>query len=548
MFAVVFRQRKSTLAMALVLFIVAVVAMRHIERGEFDFNVDESQHACTGQFVASFIRDHPILHPIQYTYLYYAHYPALSGVIHWPPFFYIYEGVIFALFGASVVTARLAVLTMSLLGLAFWFRLVERLHSTTAAVAATLLLGFTPVVVLYNKVVMMEMPSLALAIIASYLWILFLQEQRNEYLYWFSFSAALAVLTKQNCVYLPLFCLLSLLALGAWRLLLRRATLLALAIGVVMAGPYYLLVYLTHWKTIAGDALEKQPSFMGSVTFYIKAIPELTGWPILLLALVGIITCFFWAPRKNVLIFGSWMMAVYLTMTLIGHKEARYVICLVPALLYFALWPLLWSAVPKKVFGAALACMVAYLAWSAWLYDRPYIAGYAPVARAISQRADSGIILLDADVPANFIFFMREQDPQGRFVVLRKAMYSFRIKSSLGYEVYMHTSSDLEALFRDDGIRYIVVSNRPPENFPICRILRDFLQTKDFRLIGQYPVESNTGGWKNYSLLVYENLHVVQPESATLHIPMLTLSHGIDISFSELGVTFPSPGPKAVKQ
>jgi len=535
------RQLKSTLAMAFALLIIAIVATHQIGMGEFNFNVDESQHACTGQFVAALIRDHPFLHPVEYTYLYYAHYPALSGVIHWPPCFYIFEGLAFSLFGASVVTARLAVLAFGLIGLAFWFRLIERLLSVEAALAATLLLGLTPVVVSFDKMVMLEIPSLALAIVASYFWICFLREQRNVYLYWFAFTAAMAALTKQNDVYLMLFCVLSLTALKSWRLLYRRAALIALAIAVLLAGPYYLVLYKVHWGTIAGDALEKQPTLTQSFAFYIKALPGLTGWPILVLAFIGVATCYLWAQRTSVLIFACWFVSVYLTMTLIGHKEARYVIYLVPALLYFALWPILWKALPRQIYGVAMGCLIAYLAWSAWGTERPWVAGYAPVANAIRKDADSGIVLVDSDLPANFIFFMRNQDPEERFVVLRKALYSFRIKESLGSQVYLHTPGDIEQVLRDDGIRFILVSNRLPDPvLPISGVLRDVLRTNQFRLLGQFPVEGSSPMWKGYSLLLYENLQAQPPVGSVLHIPMQTMSYDIDVPFDKLGVSFPS--------
>jgi hypothetical protein len=542
------RRLKSSLTMALALLVVAIAVSRHLGRGEFNFNVDESQHATTGQFVASLIRDHPFQHPVEYTYLYYAHYPALSGVLHWPPFFYLSEGLAFLVFGASVVTARIAILAFAMLGLAFWFRLIERLHSIQVALAATLLLGLVPVVALFEKLVMLEIPSLTLAIVASYFWIRFLLDQRNAFLYWFSFSAAVAMLTKQNDIYLPFFCLLSLAALNGWRLLYRRSALTALAIGVITAGPYYLLLYRMHWSTIAGDVLEKQPSIFGTLTFYLAALPELTGWPVLIMALAGLATCFLWATRTNALIFGSWFVAVYGTMTMIGHKEARYVVCLIPPVVYFALWPILWKAVPRWVAATVPGILIAYLGWSAWQMDRPYVSGYTPVAREIRQISNSGIILVDTEIPANFIFFMRNEDPEGRFVVLRKALYSCRIKESLGCEVYLSSPNDLESIFRVDGIRFIVVSNRPPENFPINFALRSYLQSSQFRLLGSFPVEGNSPEWKNYTLMLYENLQAHPPESLTLHIPMETLSSDIEVPFDELGIFPPVPLQSRMKR
>jgi len=290
-----------------------------------------------------------------------------------------------------------------------------------------------------------------------------------------------------------------------------------------------------HWSAIAGDVLEKQTSAFESLTFYLAALPTLTGWPVLILAFAGLTTCFLWATRIHALIFGSWFAAVYATMTMIGHKEARYAICLIPTVIYFALWPLLWKAVPRRVAATMSGILIAYLGWFAWQTDRPYVAGYAPVAREIRQISNSGIILVDTEIPANFIFFMRNEDPEGRFVVLRKALYSCRIKESLGCEVYLSTPNDLESIFRLDGIRFVVVSTRPPENFPINIALRSYLQSSQFRLLGSFPVEGNSSEWQNYTLLLYENLQVRPPDSPTLHIPMETLSSDFEVPFDRLG-------------
>jgi hypothetical protein len=192
--------------------------------------------------------------------------------------------------------------------------------------------------------------------------------------------------------------------------------------------------------------------------------------------------------------------------------------------------------------------LIAYLGFSAWQMNRPYVAGYAPVAAEIRQISNSGIILVDTEIPANFIFFMRNEDPEGRFVILRKALYSCRIKDSLGCAVYVNSSNDLENMFRVDGIRFIVVSNRPPENFPINMVLRSYLQSSQFQLLGTFPVQGNSPEWKNYTLLLYENLQSHQPESPTLRIPMETLSSDIEVPFDELGVFPPASLQDKVKR
>ena len=515
--------------------------MRHITRGEFNYNVDETQHACTGQFVADFLRDRPFFDARAYTYLYYVHYPALSGVVHWPPLFYLVEGVTFLAAGASVVTARLSILFFAVVGLWFWFRLIEKLHSPLAAAVATVLLALSPSFLLFEKTVMLEIPSAAMCIAASYFWICFLKDKDNRSLYWFAVTASLAMLVKQNAVYLVPFCLFSITALGKWNLLRRKSTIWALAIIVCLTGPYYFLLSALHWSTIAGDLAEKQLSFLQQITFYWLAVPTLMGWPLFLLAMLGIVTCFLWNSRENNVLFFSWIFAVYLTMTLIGHKEPRYVIYFVPAFVYFAISPLLFSSV-RRPWVKVVACVVllgagvSVVRW-AWKFERPYVDGFAPVAKTIRSMSDSGVILVDTEIPANLIFFMRNEDTQHRFVLLRKALYSVRIKEELGSEEYIHTPEELETLMRDDGIRFIVVSNPPPEVFPVESMLRKFLDTPQFRLVKRFPVVGNSREWANYSLSLYENLDAGPPVARDLVTPMMTLDHDIVTPFEKLGIT-----------
>jgi hypothetical protein len=536
------RMRHFLRKFALFLTLLAILPelARRISKGEFNYNVDETQHAFTGVFVADLIRHHPVQNPVEYAQLYYVHYPALSGILYWPPFFYLCEGIAFLLFGPSVVAARLVILLFAAVGLGFWFRLIEELHSRLAAVVATTTLAFCPSILLFEKMVMLEIPSLAMCIVASYFWIRFLRRGGSRTLYCFAVTAAVAMLTKQNAIYLLLFCALSILALRKWQLLLHRATLAALAIGIGLTAPYYFTVYKLLWSTVSGDLSENHTRGLQGLAFYWQGIPQLTGWLVLALALVGLFTCVMWNRSENNLVFISWVLSVYLTMTLIGHKETRYLIYVVPAVIYFAIWPVLlpkteriWWRVPCL---AILAGIAAINAWSAWSFERPYVSGYAPVARQIRQLSDSGVILVDADIPGNLIFFVRLQDSAGRFVVLRKSLYSFRIKEELGEEEYIHTREELQRLLVDDGVRFIVVSNRPPGKFPIEATLREMLVAPQFHLIDRYPVEGNTPEWKNYFLSLYENTWAAPPAAASLRIPMLTMNRDIEVPFRKLGI------------
>jgi len=153
--------------------LVCIVASRHIRLGEFDYYVDEAQHAVTGLFVADALHDLPLRHPVQYAYAYYAQYPAVA-ILHWPPLFYLFEGVSFILFGATAASARLTVICFAVLLLYQWFLLVEELQDSYTAAICTAVLGLLPNVLLFEKTVMLEVPSLALGVATIRYWIRYL--------------------------------------------------------------------------------------------------------------------------------------------------------------------------------------------------------------------------------------------------------------------------------------------------------------------------------------------------------------------------------------
>jgi hypothetical protein len=92
------------------------------QSGEFFFHTDEMYHAMNALFVRDFLVDLPIHHPVQYAYEYYAKYPAVA-LPHWPPLFYVAEGIAFLIFGISTWASRLVVLGFALLVIYFRYRI-----------------------------------------------------------------------------------------------------------------------------------------------------------------------------------------------------------------------------------------------------------------------------------------------------------------------------------------------------------------------------------------------------------------------------------------
>ncbi|MGB9233568.1 MAG: glycosyltransferase family 39 protein [Terriglobales bacterium] len=535
---------RANVVLVVTLMVVIAIATRGISKGEFDYNVDESQHAASGIFYASMLKDLPVAHPVQYAYAYYAQYPALAGVLHYPPLFYAVEGVVFRLLGASVVTARITTLLFALMACTFWFRLVNNILGEWAAALSTVIFALLPSVLLFEKAVMLEIPCLALSVGALYFWYTYLTTERIGTLYWFALLGSGAFLVKQHAIFLVAVCPLTAVLLGQWRLFLNRRVLGPLAIMTVLVGPFYTAVMVLHWHTVAIDVLAPVPgagqagssSHTGSLLFYLRALPEQLGWPLLGLVAVGIVSCRWWSRRPATVFMAGWIVGCYLTFTAIPHKEPRYALYWIPALAYFAVGPLTakWRVPAVRVAAGALALLVlANSIIVGWRYERPTLSGYAPVARRIVETSKSGVILFEARLPANFIFFLRNLDPDRHYLVLRKALWSVRIVSRYGEEEFAKTPDDVRDVIAKNGIKYVVVSDLPPQVQAETSLLYVLGHDPAFELVDVFPIESNERYWKGKHLFLYRNRLSAPPTSKFLHIRMMTLSHDIVLPWSQ---------------
>ncbi|MGA8761579.1 MAG: glycosyltransferase family 39 protein [Candidatus Sulfotelmatobacter sp.] len=523
----------SLVLLLCVLVVCSVVTVRGIHTGEFSYNVDEAQHAVTGLYAAGLLHDHPA-HPIDYTYQFYAQYPAI-GVIHWPPLFYAFEGLSFLLLGPSVVAARLTILAFTLLGLLAWFETVRELQNEWTAALSTALLALLPALLLFEKAVMLEVPCLSLCVAASCCWIKYLLYEKRSTLFWFVGFASAALLTKQNSVYLSLFCLTSAIAIGRWRLLLKPAVLWSVLSVALIAGPYYLLVYRAHWQTTVMNLTDSEVSGIAKLAFYWKCLPGQLGWTLLALSLLGLVTSPRWDRRTNTLLMLTWIGSCYVTFTLIGLKDARHTLYWLPPFTYFIAGMLtqMFTRQPlRAVAGVAAVVLLGSSLVVAWSYQRPNVSGYSAAAKAVTQIAPGGIILYDGDLPGNFIFFLRANDPHRHFLVLRKALYTVRIDKRWGSQELVHDREGIEDLMRRDGVRFVVVSDQMRLSFEVQRALRDLLLSKQFRLLGRFPILS-TGQQQSANLLLYENQLWAPPTDKFLDIRMLTLGNDIVVPFDQ---------------
>jgi hypothetical protein len=516
---------------------VAAACIAHrISLGEFHLNFDESLHAMSGYFFLDFARELPLSHPVRYAQVYYAHYPALSGLIHWPPAFYVCEALFFGIFGPSAVSARLTVLCFSLIGIVFWYRLAKNFLGEWPAAFSALAFALAPPMLLYEQSVMLEVPALAASTAAIYYWIRYCQDERIPDLYIFAAFTALAALIKYTTFYLAPFCLLTTLAMRKWRLVLRWRTLFALALIAGAIGYYYYLLFTLHWASMSNFTHVEHSNPLAGVAYYWIIAREQLGWPLFLLSIAGMLSSHWWDKSGGSKVMFSWIFACYAIFSILEIKQGRHVLFWVPAFIYFSAGFLLSDRWPKpmRLAGRAAAIILSCSAiLTGWTFQRPYVQGYAEVAQKVASSSDRGVILYDADVPGTFTFFLHRHDPERRFVVLRKLLYVSRMKEEGGSVELLHTPEEILASLKHYGVRYIIVSEESELEVPIQLTLRKLLTGPQFRLIARVPIQSNNKDWRD-SVALYENTAFQIPRNQELEIPMYTLPYNIAVPLNDL--------------
>ncbi len=155
---------------------------------------DDTRHAMDGIFIMDFIRDFPMRNAYDYLIQYYTKYPAL-GIGVYPPFFAMIEAIFFTLFGLSVFTAKLTVVFFAIVAVVFWYKLIKLIFDENIAFYSSFIFITTPIIIVWSKAVMLEMPTLAMIILSVYFFYNYVELNKSRHGYFLIFSTAAAIYT-----------------------------------------------------------------------------------------------------------------------------------------------------------------------------------------------------------------------------------------------------------------------------------------------------------------------------------------------------------------
>jgi Dolichyl-phosphate-mannose-protein mannosyltransferase len=517
----------------LLVVVTALVASQGISRGEFFFHTDEMYHAMNGLFVRDFLVDFPIHHPVQYAYEYYAKYPAVA-LPHWPPLFYVAEGLAFLVFGISPWASRLVVVGFAMLAIYFWYRIALPLGPRYRAFLSALILSCLPYILIYERLTMLEIPALAMCLGAIYFWLRFLDTERGRYLWALAGFAVGGFLTSQSMIFVVFFVVMHLIVERRFQLLKRVDVWLALLASGAATLPWYMLTQRTE-RVPLGTMVGRVSGYgfkhlARGVTYnyYPIEVYRKFGALLLGLAFLGLILALVKRSRGNRLLL-VWIFSAYVCFVLISEKDPRHAILWIPPLLYLALTALEALCVRRTWALIISSALALFFVVNALRSERPFVGGAADVADYVLSLPESDAVYYQGILHGDFIFYIRKLDPEKRHLVAREKQVAV-----LGHEQrpILHSAQEVLEFFKNWGIRYAIVEDLDP--FPGFGPVRELLKSDQFELLRSFPVVTNQSDVQVRQVQVFRYRGELHRTNGNVMIPMMTLRRGIFADLSRL--------------
>ena len=460
-------------------------------QSEFGGHPDEGGHYVTGLFVrdslvmawhyaADGFHGSPIAVGKEFADTYYAHYPKVSlGV--WPPFFYLVQSAWTLPFSPSRTSVLLLMCALAATVAVQLFRVLrEEFALAPAAFGAVLFLSL-PLVREHYSMVMAETLSAVLMFGAMLAFGNFLDRDKRGDALWFGVLSALAILTKGTGLALALAVPLALLFTRRFHVLRRPAFWVAVAIIVLVAGPW-------TWATRnlgKGGWLQPNPSLgfsMEALPYYAKKLGLA-----LCIAPVAFLVFGVWVKARGSSPHqGRWAAAGALIIAVVIFQsivpvglEARHLIAALPAAVMFIVAGLDWQPrsktprEPNKRFSLALpfpwffALLMLAIAVE-WPLAAKQFSGFAPLAETfLSEAAPADVALVSSDARGEGMFIseiaMRERRP-GHFVQRASKALAKSAWSGSGYAPLFQDDDALLAFLTSGKIQYLAIDDAVPED------------------------------------------------------------------------------------
>lgn len=516
-----------------VLFLAALVWFVTAPKQDDFWWTDAPSHAMNGALLHDYLWSLPYASPLRFAYDYYLHYPALTISVY-PPVFPIAEALVFSVLGVSHFAAQL---TVSLFGLALVYCLYGTARTAlppAAAGGATLLVLSTPMVALWARQVMLEIPSLALLAAATALFLRFLEDGATRRLYLSVLLLCGAIYTKQTTAFAIIPIAATLALEKGWAALRLPSAWLSAALGFFLLLPLaaFTAVFASHNLEIAAGIGPESGSnlTLSSFLFYARWLPEIAG-PLSLAGALGYLALVTWAgwrsvqERRLAVLMIAWFVADYLFLASVAHREDRYGIYLAVPVAILAVM-LVVRVLPRAfAAGAALVIGGAAFALAIVVDPVPRVPGYDAIAAFILNHAEkNSIVLFHGFRSPNFVFAMRAQSTSPQVYLLRseKMLVDYKVSRDWGVTDRGLSGGDVEKLIDRYGIDYVVFQPDFWTDLPSMAALQELVYSGRFTRVAEFSIAANVPT-REKEMLVFKNNRPTHPlhPAIELEMPMI---------------------------
>lgn len=438
---------------------------------------DEPAHFVSGVMASRYLATLPPAPMVPFAADYYIHYPKVA-IGHWPPVFYVVQGIWFLLLGVSRTSVLLlAALISSLVSLTL-FAVVRREFGLWAGAAAGLLFQCIPVVWTQTEQVMSDLLVGLFGLWAALAFADFAREERRRDLFRFAFLTALTIFTKGNGLYLALVPPLTLAMTSKLRLLLSPRVWLSAALVGLPTGAWFIVSrrYVVwgetpslslFWRSLSPNVVFLVSIF--GIAFFVLICAGLFRKVVRPLILHGS-TDQLWAALASVTV------SVYLFQSMIwgGVREPRFLTPAIPALIPFLFAGAEWLAqLSAPLGGTRRIRTVAVLACSAGLFTlqtlavprKPYW-GFIEAADSILSRPEShgAAILVSSEADGEGLLIseiaMRQPHPDA-FILRASKVLAQADWLGRNYKARFQSPGELTRYLEDIPVDFLVIDQRP---------------------------------------------------------------------------------------
>jgi Dolichyl-phosphate-mannose-protein mannosyltransferase len=486
-----FPWRAAAAAVLLALLVLWVQYRCLAYRNEFGGDADEPAHYVTGLLVHDYCAAGFPPKPLRFAENFYLHYPKVA-LGHWPPAFYIAQGIWTLTFGTSRTSVMLLIGALAL-ALAFQvWRTVTAAHGAAAGLIAAATLLLLPVVQYASSRVMAEMLEAALCFAALACFVRYLQNENWRDSAGFVAFACLAILTKGAALLLAPVPLVSVVLLRRFRLLLRPSFWAPGAIIGIICLPAYTLLPNT------GFAALRKAEGIRFDTRNIETLPvEIegeTGPAVTALIGIGAAT-WLWSlcrgkPSEDLTVAGAAVVGfLILRCCVIAAKEHRhFALIAAPLMLFFASgagaivrW-LRRRMVSNPAWPMLLAAGV-FLATSYTRQPKPHWGADRLTSDLLADPLSFGsvfVIASDAIGEGVFIAEAAHQERRLSHYVLRASQaFASANWSGWNYRLKRSTPGEMAEFLDSVPVSAVVLLSRPESDLkPHVRLLQQFLRSR----------------------------------------------------------------------